>query len=562
MRTAGHPRRRFPGLHTTWFRAALVTLAGCGGWVAVALVDTSRQGIRVAIAAAGGGLTLLVGGALAITTNRALRRLHSRTQRAVAGDFSSPLRPAVGPTEVRSLAGAVDHLVGALVARTERIEALSATTDSLRAAEEEAQRRTHIDPLTGLANRAATLDALAARTSGTALMIDVDGFRSVNDTQGHAGGDRVLAELADDLRAACPDAHLGRLGGDEFLVLLDTTGDAATEVAHRALTALTTPRNGRDGARFVVSTSLGMLDLTPGHEPLDTVARLAAAVAAAKESGGSRIERFDQAMSHRLAARSDMALSMRQAIPGGEFAILLQPFMESTTGAITGAEVLVRWMRPGGEVLPSEFIPVAEATGLILELETWVLEQSVRLLREWRIQPETASLTLAVNLSGRHIVDGTLVPLVRRLCDEANIDPRLLEVEITETHLVDDIGRAGAVVGQLRDSGVRVGIDDFGTGYSSMAYLHALRVDTVKIDQMFIRGMGDSDLDRTIVELLVRLGTSLDMTVIAEGVDSPELLETLAAMGCPILQGYHIARPMPAADFVGWLRERSLVSGA
>ena len=558
MHAAGHPRRRFPGLHTTWFRAALVTLLGCAGWAAAALVDS----YRVPVAAAGGGLTLLVGGAVAFSSGRSLRRLHSRTQRAVAGDLTAPVRPAVGPADVRDLARSVDHLVDELVAHAERVEVLSAAAASLRAAEEEAQRRTRTDPLTGLANRTATLDALAARSGGTALMIDVDGFRSVNDTQGHAGGDRVLAELADELRGACPAAHVGRLGGDEFLVLLDVTGDAADEIAHRALTALSTPRRGHDGAGFVVSTSLGMVDLTPGHAPLDTVARLAAAVATAKESGGSRVERFDEAMSHRLAARSDMALSMRQAIPGGEFALLLQPFMESTTGAITGAEVLVRWMRPGGEVLPAEFIPVAESTGLIVELETWVLEQSVRLLREWRIQPETASLTLAVNLSGRHIVDGTLVPLVRRLCDEASIDPRLLEIEITETHLVDDIVRAGTVVGQLRDSGIRVGIDDFGTGYSSMAYLHALRVDTVKIDQMFIRGMGDSDLDRTIVELLVRLGASLGMTVIAEGVDSPELLDGLAAMGCPLLQGYHIARPMPAADFVGWLRERSVVSGA
>lgn len=558
MHAAGHPRRRFPGLHTTWFRAALVALLGSAGWVAVALVDS----YRVAVAAVGGGLTLLLGTAVAISAGRSVRRLHSRTQRAVAGDLSAAVRPAVGPTDVRTLAASVDHLIGELGAHTARVETLSAAAASLRAAGEEAQRRTHIDPLTGLANRAAALEALAQRSSGTALMIDVDGFRSVNDTQGHAGGDRVLAELADELRTACPDALVGRLGGDEFLVLLESTGDDAMEVAHRALAALTTPRRGRDGAGFVVSTSLGMLDISPGHQPLDTVARLAAAVAAAKESGGSRVERFDEAMSHRLAARSDMALSMRQAIPGGEFVLLVQPFMDSGSGAITGAEVLVRWMRPGGEVLPSEFIPVAESTGLIVELETWVLEQSVRLLREWRIQPETAALTLAVNLSGRHIVDGTLVPLVQRLCDEASIDPRLLEIEITETHLVDDIARAGAVVGQLRDSGVRVGIDDFGTGYSSMAYLHALRVDTVKIDQMFIRGMGDSDLDRTIVELLVRLGASLGMTVIAEGVDSPELLESLATMGCPLLQGYHIARPMPAADFVGWLRERSIASGA
>lgn len=514
------------------------------------------------VATIGGALTLLVGTSVAVGVARSVRRLHSRTQRAVAGDLSAPLLPPVGPSDVRALADSVDRLVGTLTAHAARVESLSVSAAELRAAEEEAQRQTRTDPLTGLANRATALKALAARTTGTALMIDVDGFRSVNDTQGHAGGDRVLAELADDLRSACPDGLVARLGGDEFLVVLDTVDTPAKESAQRALDALTRVRSGRDGTRFPVSASVGMLALAAGNDPLDTVARLAAAVATAKESGGGRIEQFDAAMSHRLAARSDMALSMRQAISSGEFVLLLQPFMEVATGSITGAEVLVRWRRPGGEVLPSEFIPIAEATGLIVELETWVLEQSVRVLREWRIQPETASLTLAVNVSGRHIVDGTLVPLVRRLCDDASIDPRLLEIEITETHLVDDIARAGLVVGQLRDNGIRVGIDDFGTGYSSMAYLHALRVDTVKIDQLFIRGMAESDLDRTIVELLVRLGASLDMTVIAEGVDSPELLETLATMGCPLLQGYHIARPMPAADFVGWLRERSLVSGA
>nr|MBP6489174.1 EAL domain-containing protein [Ilumatobacteraceae bacterium] len=250
-------------------------------------------------------------------------------------------------------------------------------------------------------------------------------------------------------------------------------------------------------------------------------------------------------------------LTMRQGITGNQFSLRLQPIIDIATKEPVGAEALLRWNRPGiGEVGPNDFIPIAERTGVILDLDAWVLEQSVGILREWQQHPLTTGLRMAVNISGRNIVDGSLSPLLARLCERAEVDPSLIDLEITETHLVADVARASSVVDDLRRQGIKVAIDDFGTGYSSMSYLHQLTVDTLKIDQVFINGICDSDLDRTIVELLLRLGDSLGLKVVAEGVDSEDKLIELARMGCPMAQGFYIARPMSIADATVWLRQQ------
>jgi EAL domain-containing protein (putative c-di-GMP-specific phosphodiesterase class I) len=270
---------------------------------------------------------------------------------------------------------------------------------------------------------------------------------------------------------------------------------------------------------------------------------------------------FDERLAHVLEERAEMALTMRHGLAERQFSLRLQPIIDIATSSPVGAEVLLRWDRPGlPEIGPADFIPVAERTGVIVDLETWVLEEAVGILRDWRLDPTTARMRLAVNISGRHIVEGNLAPLLDELCRRASVDPTLIDLEITETHLVADIARAGAVVDELRAQGVNVAIDDFGTGYSSMSYLHRLTVDTLKIDQVFVAGMCDNRLDRTIVELLLRLGDSLGMTVVAEGVDSEQKLTLLRELGCPWAQGYHIARPMSIADATRWLRQQEALA--
>jgi EAL domain-containing protein (putative c-di-GMP-specific phosphodiesterase class I) len=273
------------------------------------------------------------------------------------------------------------------------------------------------------------------------------------------------------------------------------------------------------------------------------------------------VEVFDERLSQVIEDRAEMTLTMRQALAERQFSLRLQPIIDVSTSMPIGAEVLLRWDRPGlGEIGPSDFIPIAERSGVIVDLETWVLEQAIGILREWRLEPTTARMRLAVNISGRHIVEGNLAPLIDELCRRANVDPTLIDLEITETHLVADIARAGSVVDELRSQGINVAIDDFGTGYSSMSYLHRLTVDTLKIDQVFVAGMCDNRLDRTIVELLLRLGDSLGMTVVAEGVDNEQKLVLLRELGCPWAQGFHIAKPMSIADATRWLRQQEALA--
>jgi EAL domain-containing protein (putative c-di-GMP-specific phosphodiesterase class I) len=252
---------------------------------------------------------------------------------------------------------------------------------------------------------------------------------------------------------------------------------------------------------------------------------------------------------------------MRQGLADRQFHLRLQPLIDVATSKPVGAEVLLRWNRPGiGEVSPTEFIPVAEQTGVIVDIETWVLEEAVAILRDWRIDPMTAEMRLAVNVSGRHVVEGNLAALMEVLCANAKVDPGLLDLEITETHLMSDVFRSIVVVDDLRAQGFNVSIDDFGTGYSSMSYLHRLTVDALKIDQVFVAGMCEGGLDRTIVELLLRLGESLGLKVVAEGVDSEDKLTLLRELGCPWAQGFYIARPMTVEDATRWLKQQQALA--
>ena len=526
---------------------------------------------------------------------RPLRQLTRQARQVRDGDLAlTPAKPT-GPTDVRVVMRTFDDMVSTLRAYDQQLRRLAdgdtdlqvsvpgplgdalqrsvnhlaEVTQRLQQSEAAATMQARTDALTGLANRTMALERLAqmaleARTTGrngAIVFLDLDGFKSVNDSEGHAEGDHILGEIGRRLRVTYPEYLVARIGGDEFVVLVPDEADRERVVglAGDLITLISQPCVGTSGRLYTLTASAGVAIVDGKHDPLTSIAQADSAVYHAKELGRSRVEVFDSKLAHEIEDRAEMALTMRQGLAAGQFFLALQPIIDVATGHPVGAEALLRWRRPGfGEILPNDFIPIAERTDVIMDLERWVLEQAVGILRDWRIDPATAHLRLAVNISGRHIIDGRLASLLDALCRRAMIDPSLLDLEITETHLVADVARAGAVVDDLRQQGVHVAIDDFGTGYSSMGYLHRLTVDTLKIDRVFVAGMCDDRLDRSIVELLLRLGDSLGMHVVAEGVDSQEKLDALREMGCHLAQGFHIARPMPVADATTWLRDRSI----
>jgi diguanylate cyclase (GGDEF)-like protein len=528
---------------------------------------------------------------------RPLARLVRKSNQVSSGDLAVATEVPAGPTDIQVVTRAFNEMVVTLRAYESQVRRLARgdlrldanlpgplgenlrqsvshlaeVTSQLHASEAAAVVQARTDALTGLANRHSALEDLAvismqARTNGdhgAIVFLDLDGFKSVNDTQGHGEGDRILSEIGQRLRTACPDHLIARIGGDEFVVLVEHAGtiDDIVALAGTLITVVSTPIEGTDGQLFTLSASAGVALIDGSRDPLGVMAQADSAVYHAKEQGRGRVEVFDERLAEVIEERADMALTMRQGIVTEQFALKLQPIIDVATKQPIGAEVLLRWNRPGiGEVGPTEFIPIAERTGVIIDLESWVLEQVVDILRDWRLNPITARMRLAVNISGRHIVDGNLASLLDMLCKRASVDPSLLDLEITETHLVADIARARSVVDDLRDQGVRVAIDDFGTGYSSMTYLHQLTVDTLKIDRVFVSGMCDDKLDRTIVELLLRLGDSLGLNVIAEGVDSEAKLQLLDELHCPWAQGFFIAKPMGIPEATTWLRQQAALA--
>ncbi len=543
------------------------------------------------------GISLVLLGLVLVSILRPLRRLTRQSQQVVEGDLALAAAKPTGPTDIRVVMRTFNQMVTTLRAYDAQVRRLAlgdtqidhtlpgrlgdtlrqsvthlaAVTSKLHASEAAANVQARTDSLTGLANRTAALEHLVvlssqarlARVHSAVVFLDLDGFKSVNDTQGHAEGDRILGEIGARLRDACPDEFVARIGGDEFIVLINGVSDQdeVTALARRLIEIVSAPCAGSGGQLFTISASAGVSFVDGTRDPLDCIAQADSAVYHAKESGRGRVEVYDARLALDIEDRANMALTMRQALLDDQFTLKLQPIIDVATKLPVGAEALLRWNRPGsGEIGPNDFIPIAERTGVILAIDAWVIEQSIGILRSWQDDPLTAALRIAINISGRHIIDGSLSPLLDRLCTEAGVDPGMIDLEITETHLVADVARASAVVDDLRRQGIKVAIDDFGTGYSSMGYLHQLTVDTLKIDRVFVAGMCDNPLDRAIVELLLRLGDSLGLKVVAEGVDSEEKLVELLLMGCPMAQGFYIARPMPVDDATVWLRQQATLA--
>jgi diguanylate cyclase (GGDEF)-like protein len=426
------------------------------------------------------------------------------------------------------------------------------------------------DALTGLPNRTLFRDRVEQATHTThrhretaaVMLIDLDHFKEINDTLGHHAGDRLLQEVSQRLRASLADDDtFARLGGDEFGVLLPRIarpGDAAV-VAQRLLSQLREPFL-IDGLTLEVDGSIGIA-CTPAHGVAveQLIQRADIAMYAAKE-GGRGYVLFEPQLDRYSPRRLSLAGSLRSAIADGEIVLFFQPKAELHGGRIVGVEALARWNHPRlGLIGPSEFVPIAEQTGLIGPLTSHVLGAALRQVREWRDEGE--ELSVAVNLSARSFLDAQLAVEIPRLLERWDVDASLLELEITESMLMLDPGRAKATLDRLSGIGLRISVDDFGTGYSSLANLKRLPVDGIKIDKSFVIDMPHDASDAAIVRSTIELAHNLGLRVVAEGVESHEAWQRLVDMGCDLAQGFHVSRPLPADAMGRLLAERRSARG-
>jgi diguanylate cyclase (GGDEF)-like protein len=421
------------------------------------------------------------------------------------------------------------------------------------------------DALTGLPNRALfrhrieqVLNAgTRAGRLAAVMLIDLDHFKEINDTLGHHAGDRLLQEVSERLRASLDEQDMvARLGGDEFGVLLSDlpTREAGNAVAQRLLAQLREPFS-IDGLTLEVDGSIGIA-CAPEHGSAveQLIQRADIAMYAAKE-GGRGYLCFEPQLDRYSPRRLSLAGALRSAIADGEIVLYFQPKAELATGRIVGVEALARWEHPQlGLIGPSEFVPIAEQTGLISPLTTHVLEQALTQVRSWQEAGE--ELSVAVNLSARSFLDAQFAVEIPRLLERTGVDARRLELEITESMLMLDPARAKATLDRLSSIGLRVSVDDFGTGYSSLANLKRLPVDGIKIDKSFVIDMPHDPSDAAIVRSTIDLAHNLGLKVVAEGVESHEAWQRLAALGCDLAQGFHISRPLPAGALTRLLAER------
>jgi diguanylate cyclase (GGDEF)-like protein len=429
----------------------------------------------------------------------------------------------------------------------------------------EREREALHDTLTGLPNRALLrlrmTRALEEHEGGGqgfgVLLLDLDHFKEINDTLGHHVGDDLLLQvarrIADNLR---PGDTVARLGGDEFAVLaeLEHPGDAV-RVADRLLEALEDPFTV-DAVRLDVAASFG-LALHPQHgADVDTLLQRAdVALYDAKNDRGT-VRVYEPSADDHTPERLVLATELRDGLQADELFLEFQPQISAISGRVVGLEALVRWLHPRhGVLMPDEFLPVVENTGLIAPLTMAVLDKALAALAHWRAAGH--EVTVAVNLSVRHLTDIDLPRKVETLLRGRGIPPSALVLEVTETVIMSDPGRAVAVLGLLRDLGVSVAVDDFGTGYSSLAYLRRLQIDELKIDKSFVADLAFDEGDAVIVRSTIEMGHNLGLRVVAEGVEDDAALHLLRSWKCDVVQGYGISRPLGRADVLSWLDARA-----
>ncbi len=443
-------------------------------------------------------------------------------------------------------------------------------------AQAEIHRLAYYDPLTHLPNRRLLLDRLGQALAGSArsgchgavLFLDLDHFKNLNDTRGHAVGDLLLAEVAKRLHCGVREGDtisrlgdtISRLGGDEFVVVLEDlsadTKEAAAQarlVGEKVREALARPYD-LDGREFHCTASVGVTLFQNHDEPVDTLLKQAdLALYQAKAQGRNCLRFFDPAMQSAIDEYSALEADLRQAVPLGQLLLYYQPQFDSKRRVI-GAEALLRWQHPRrGLVAPDSFIPLAEETGLILPIGRWVIETACARIKAWSAGATTRDLRLAINVSARQFHQAGFVDEVREALATSGADPSRLKIELTESLVIDNVAETIARMQALKTLGVGFSLDDFGTGYSSLSYLKRLPLDQLKIDRSFVFDLATDPNDAAIVQTIITMGHTLGLDVIAEGVETEAQLERLDQFGCAAYQGYLFSRPLPLEMFDAWL---------
>ncbi len=416
----------------------------------------------------------------------------------------------------------------------------------------------YYDALTGLPNRTLLHEhlqqAVEASAQGTAqgmlLLIDIDRFKQINDTRGHATGDWLLREMARRIRGCTGATNtVARLGSNTFGIIVSDMGgpsDLAQTIARKVHQALTAPYDLEDAKRLYATTSMGIALFGAGMPAPDTVLKQAeVALYRAKDEGGDAVLLFDAPMQAAVDARAALEMALRDAIETQAFQLYYQVQVD-LHGTVVGAEALIRWIGADGKVIsPAEFIPLAEDTGLIVPMGQWVLDTACRQLARWQRSPATRHLTLAINVSARQFHQADFAAQLRSALERHHLDASGLKLELTESAILGDIDTTIERMHQLRELGIRFALDDFGTGYSSLSYLKRLPFDQLKIDQSFIRDMLIDNTSNAIVRAVLVMSDALGLKVVAEGVETAAHRDFLVEHGCQICQGYLLGRPMP-----------------
>jgi diguanylate cyclase (GGDEF)-like protein/PAS domain S-box-containing protein len=463
-------------------------------------------------------------------------------------------------TAVVDKEGKVTNYVGAYVDFTER-----------KKAENEIHHLAFYDPLSQLPNRRLLLDRLrqaiasGARnhTGGALMFLDLDNFKTLNDTKGHAIGDLLLIEVSRRLQACVREGDtVSRFGGDEFVLLLEGLSEdiahaavQARAVGEKVLQSLSQPYQ-LEGSEFHSSSSMGVTLFINYKDTTDELLKQAdTAMYEAKKSGRNTLRFFDPAMQQELESRAQTEVGLREALRLNEFELYYQS-QGDQLGHVIGAEVLLRWIHPKrGLIPPLQFIPLAEENGLILPIGRWVLETACRQISIWAQDVATQDLKLAVNVSARQFRQTDFVQQMHEILASTAIDPSRLKMELTESVLLDDVGDSIAKMHALKKLGISFSMDDFGTGYSSLAYLTRLPLDQLKIDQSFVQHIGSKSSDAAIIQTIIGMANNLGMEVIAEGVETQAQRDFLEWNGCKLYQGYLFSKPVPLADFSQLLRK-------
>jgi diguanylate cyclase (GGDEF)-like protein len=426
------------------------------------------------------------------------------------------------------------------------------------------------DSLTGLHNRASMTDALEhavsrARRAGESLailFIDLDGFKSVNDTLGHATGDQLLREIAQRLRSTVRQSDLvARLGGDEFVVMVETVSDrlGLQLLASKLLAAIGEPMQ-LQGHEVTVTASIGISVFPDNGIDVSTLlANADMAMYRAKALGHNRASEYSADLGESVVERFEIEKGLREGLRNNEFHLYYQPKIEFSSGKLLGVEALIRWHHPTLGVLgPDRFIHVAEASNFIIALGKWVIEQACRQASAWQ-RAGLPHFSIAVNLSTNQLTDPSLAEHVSGALRASGVNPAMLEFEITETAVMKNMVEATALLESLRALGVRIAIDDFGTGYSSLAYLKALPVDVLKVDRAFVRHLPYNRDDLAITRAVIAMAHGLSMTVVAEGVEAQCQFDSLRDEGCDEFQGFYCRPAMESHDLEALLRRHGLV---